>query len=342
MLFANAQVQDLAKWGVVGRDIYKGGEARQQAMRKVFRAVVLAGIGSLLQAAGLALGGDDWREKYKDRLDWEKETYWFFGGLDNGIGVRIPKGQDLATRFLSALFDEWADKFMHDDPVSAKRLFKVLKDATPSIIPTLIEPYVEARDNYAAFRDAPIVPTGELNRAEWEQYGKNTSALAKTIGKAIGNTFINEHFLSASPRKIDHMINGYFGTFGKTVARLPDMFTRGWNLEDAPVVSRFVFDATRNSRVVKEYYEILNKQHQLKSAYESDRKEDRKAVPPDGYDPKLYARLDKFMVPLRKISKTELNILKSSKLDWDAKNKKLSELEKRREELCRKALNRAR
>lgn len=341
VLFANAQVQDLAKWGVVGRDLVKGGEARKDAMRKIFRTILFTGVASLAQAAGLALSGDDWDKKYRKLNDWEKETYWYIGGVGD-TGFRIPKGQDISTRMLSALMDETADKWLHDDPVSTKRLFKILKDALPSIVPTLLEPYLEARDNYSSFRDAPIVPTGELTRVEWEQYGKETSSFAKWFGSKVGNTFMNEYFISASPRKIDHMIQGYLGTFGSTLFRIPDTFTRGWRLNNYPFISRFVFDASRNSKVVKEYYEVFNKQAALRRAYETDRKYNRNAEKPDGYDPKLYKNLESVSQRLRKLSKLELEALKNPNIDWDTKNERLRKLEKEREQLCEKAMERSR
>lgn len=340
VLFANAQVQDLAKWGVVGRDLAKGGEAREQAKRKIFRTIVWGAVAQMAQTAFLTLcssGDDDWLEKYRKRPAWEKETYWFLGGIGD-TGFRIPKGQDLMTRLMSACVDEW----FSNDPVSAKRIIKVLGDAVPSIIPTLIQPYMEARDNYAPFRDAPIVPTGELTRVEWEQYGMETSGFAKWLGSKIGNTFINEYFISASPRKIDHVIKGYFGTLGSTVSRLPDMFTRGWSLNDAPIISRFAFDASRNSKVVKEYYEELNKQAKLARAYESSRRYDKQAKKPDGYNPKAHARLESIATALRKLSKKELEIFKNPKIDLDKKNEQLRKIEKQREKLCEKALKKAR
>ena len=95
---------------------------------------------------------------------------------------------------------------------------------------------------------------------------------------------------------------------------------------------RFVFDPNENTKTVKDYYEAYNEQDKHYNTYKLQCKWDRNAKPPSGYDPKLYARLKSISTPLRKISAAENNILRNPKLDWDTKNKKLRELEKKREQ----------
>ena len=105
---------------------------------------------------------------------------------------------------------------------------------------------------------------------------------------------------------------------------------------------RFVFDPNENTKTVKDYYEAYNEQYKHYNTYKLQRKWDRNAKPPSDYDPKLYARLKSISTPLRKISAAENNILRNPKLDWDTKNKKLRELEKKREQLCEKIMRQAR
>ena len=328
LMFANAQVQDWAKWGVIGRDLAKGGEARKIATQKIGRMILSRMVPVLLLAA-LNRSDDDRKEKYKKRPDWEKETYWIFGD-----GVRIPKGQDVAGRFVSALTDEFIDKALDDDPVSGKRLLKVIRDAVPSIIPSLIEPAYEVRMNYSAFRDAPIVPVGQQRLDKAEQYGRYTSSFAKLFSEMTGLT---------SPRGVDYLISSYLGSTGRFVTQLPDyMFGRGMTLNDVLMVRRFVFDPAENTKTVKEYYEAYDEQYKHYNTYKLRRKWDKNAKPHEDFDPKLFARLKAAQKPLQNISAAENNILRNPKLDWDAKNKKIRELEKKREKICEKVMQRAR
>lgn len=328
LMFANAQVQDWAKWGVIGRDYFKGGEARKIATQKIGR-LVLNGVVTTLLFAALNRSDDDRKEKYKKRPDWEKETYWIFGD-----GVRIPKGQDIATRFVSALTDEFIGKALDDDPVSTKRLLKVIRDAVPSIIPSLIEPAYEVRMNYSAFRDAPIVPVGQQRLDKAEQYGRYTSSFAKLFSEMTGLT---------SPRGVDYLISSYLGSTGRFATQLPDyMFGRGITLNDVLMVRRFVFDPAENTKTVKEYYEAYDEQYKHYNTYKLRRKWDKNAKPHEDYDPKLFARLKAAQKPLQNISAAENNILRNPKLDWDTKNKKIRELEKKREKICEKVMQRAR
>lgn len=328
LMFANAQVQDWAKWGVIGRDLAKGGEARKIATQKIGR-LVLNGVVTTLLFAALNRSDDDRKEKYKKRPDGEKETYWIFGD-----GVRIPKGQDIVTRFVSALTDEFIDKAMDDDPVSTKRLFKIIRDAVPSIIPSLIEPAYEVRMNYSAFRDAPIVPVGQQRLDKAEQYGKYTSSFAKLFSEMTGLT---------SPRGVDYLINGYLGSTGRFVTQAPDyLFKRGMTLNDVLMVRRFAFDPAENTKTVKDYYEAYDEQYKHYNTYKLRRKWDKNAKPHEDFDPKLYSRLKAAQEPLQHISKMENDILRNPKLDWDTKNKKIRELEKKREKICERVFKRAR
>ena len=107
------------------------------------------------------------------------------------------------------------------------------------------------------------------------------------------------------------------------------------------MLRRFVFDPNENPKTVKDYYEAYNEQYKHYNTYKLQHKWDKNAQPPSGYDPKLYARLKSVSSTLRKISAAENNILRNPNLDWDTKNEKLRELEKKRERLCERAMQQA-
>ena len=261
---------------------------------------------------------DDRWKKYKNRPDWEKDTYWVFGD-----GVRIPKGVDLGIRLLSTLTDEFLGKIADNDPIEARRIAKVFRDAAPSIMPTIIEPAFEVWANYSYFRDAPIVPFREQNLPKHLQYGTSTSTVAKMFGEYTG----------ASPRQVDYLINGYLGFLGR-------FFSGG--SDEIPIARRFIFDPYKNPKIVKDYYEAYNEQEKLFNGYKLEREQGKKPKLPDDYDPALHKRLKAASETMRRISKREKLILEDPKLSSDERTEKLRELEQRRVALCEKVFQRAR
>ena len=205
-----------------------------------------------------------------------------------------------------------------------------MKDAIPSIIPSLIEPVYEVHMNYSSFRDAPIVPVGQQNLDKAEQYGKNTSSFAKLFGSLTGWT---------SPRAVDYLISGYLGSTGKFASRIPDFITRGATLDDALMLRRFVFDPNENTKTVKDFYEAYDEQEELLKGYKLERLKGEKVSLPEGYDAALHKRLKAAQEPMRKISKAQKAILDNPKLSFDERQGKIQALEKRRIALCEKVFN---
>lgn len=312
LLFSNAAVQGLAlDFKTFNPKKFKTAEGRKELFAAAFRMMTMSVLPAALMFA-LNHSDDDRRKKYKNRPDWEKDTYWIFGD-----GFRIPKGMDLGIRLFSALTDEFFAHVVDDDPFNSKRIAKTIRDAAPSITATIITPAFEAYTNYSIFRDAPIVPLREQKLPANLQFGAGTSPAAKFIGEK----------LNYSPRKIDYLISGYLGFMGR-------FFSGG--TDELPMVRRFIFDPYKNPRIVKEYYEALDEQTKLFNEYKLTKK------PPDGYDKALHGRLKSAQESMRKFSKLERKILEDPKLSADERTTKLHELEQRRVALCEKIFKRAR
>ena len=328
ILFSNAAVQGLALDAKTfdPRQL-KTSEGRKNFFAAAFK-LAMQGIMPALITFAFNYSDDDRWKKYKNRPDWEKDTYWVFGD-----GVRIPKGVDLGIRLLSTLTDEFLGKIADNDPIEARRIAKVFRDAAPSIMPTIIEPAFEVWANYSYFRDAPIVPFREQNLPKHLQYGTSTSTVAKIFGEYTG----------ASPRQIDYLINGYLGFLGRFASRIPDYLgNRPLSIDELPIVRRFAFDPYKNPKIVKDYYEAYNEQEKLFNGYKLEREQGKKPKLPDDYDPALHKRLKAASETMRRISKREKLILEDPKLTSDERTEKLRELEQRRVALCEKVFQRAR
>lgn len=312
LLFSNAAVQGLAlDFKTFNPNKFKTVQGRKEFFAAAFRMFMASVVPAALMFA-LNHSDDDRRKKYKNRPDWEKDTYWIFGD-----GFRIPKGMDLGIKLFSTLTDEFLGLVADNDPIETKRISKAIMDAAPSITATLITPAFEAYANFSIFRDAPIVPFREQKLPAHLQYDSGTSPVAKKVGELI----------DYSPRKIDYLISGYLGFMGR-------FFSGG--TDELPMVRRFIFDPYKNPKVVKEYYEALDEQTKLFNDY----KQTKKA--PDGYDAKLYGRLKSAQKSMQQLSKLERKILEDEKFSADQRTAKLRELEQRRVALCEKVFKRAR
>ena len=324
VLFANAAVQGIALWGKdLSVDNLKSRKGMEDAAKilfpKVAKMLMASVLPGLLQFAWNYSDDDRW-EKYKRRHDWEKETYWLFClKSSDRIAFKIPKGLDFGLKLFSTLTDAFTTSLIAKEPFEAKRFAQTLRDAAPSLTATFLTPALEVGFNKSIFRDAPIVPYSEelQNLPEYKKYGPGNSPVAKKVGELI----------NCSPRKIDYLINGYFSEWGKIFSG---------NMDELPIVRRFVFDPYKNPKIVKDYYEALNEQAVLENEYKDKKKK------PDGYDPALHKRLKAAQETMRKLSKQERALLEDEKISSDERKKKLLALEKRRIALCERVFQKAR
>lgn len=311
VLFANAAVQSFNQWIEAGKEAAKGN--KKPLYGKLFRAgvqgIILAGLQALWNYSD-----DDRKKEYVQAQEWEKETYWIFGG------IRIPKGMDVGLRLIANLTDEAIKPFATEKPFEAKRLLNTIWTALPSLTATVITPAAEVELNKSYFRDAPIVPKSEQHLPSHMQYGYDTSPVAKWFGEMTG----------WSPRKIDYLISGYLGFMGRFASN-PSL---DW--DKFPMIRRFVFTPYKNPKSVKEYYETYEKQEQLHNEYKLTKKI------PEGFDRALYKRIKASYELMHKISKQEQSILNNPDLSYDERKAKIQELEKRRVAIAERALGQGR
>jgi hypothetical protein len=141
--------------------------------------------------------------KYQELPQWDKDANWHF--FLGGEVVRIPKPFEMGMTF-GTFFERLMRGYQESDPQAFEEFGKRLLDGfTPSIIPTLLTPWIEAYANKDFFTDAPIVPKREEGRKKEDRYGPYTSEIAKAAGRAT----------EQSPRIIDNYITGYTGTLGR-------------------------------------------------------------------------------------------------------------------------------
>jgi hypothetical protein len=199
--FFNARVQGLYKIG-------RGAVEDPRRFAAIMGAATLASLALMLAYKD----DDDW----KQREDWDRETFWWFKVGDKAF--RIPKPFEIgaiatvAERGLEAMINpEFGGKDFAD------RVFNILwSQLSLNPTPQFFAPMLEVWANKDTFTDRPIESQGMEKLSPSERIGANTSAAAQLLGK---NNVI-------SPVQIDHLINGYFGWLGVHIAASADLALR--------------------------------------------------------------------------------------------------------------------
>jgi GGDEF domain-containing protein len=196
---------------------------------------------------------EDW---YIDMPWWEKNAYWHFGD-----GIRIPRPFEVGTVFASMPEAAFDARYRKDPRALMEALAHAGEQFTPDFLPVLGR---EARDwlaNEDSFTDAPIVPRIEEGLEEREQFGPQTTNVARELGNV----------LNVSPRKIDHAIRGLGGgVFGDTARAFGT--TGGGGLESFNPLSRFRRrggEQGASSQAVQDFFDMREElQKQVRSRLE--------------------------------------------------------------------------
>lgn len=250
------------------------------------RLLRLAGV-CILQAALSAWGEDD--EEIKGLSDVERYMYFHFSVGDRVL--RIPKGDDLAIRTLTF----WIDMAFNKRKATLERAMLPIENAVPNfLLPSLLKPIVEVLANYSLFYNSEIVPKRLQNPALPErEHDAFTSRLAKEIGEAF-------HW---SPKKIDYMMNSYFGGLGRAARGGIDWAVDGKAPKETVGVRRFVVPKGKTSVLVNDAYEYITEQDALYKDWQDRRKHDSGAKPDERLDKARYSRLKSDKKKLQELTK---------------------------------------
>lgn len=206
-------------------------------------------------------GRDD--DEYKRISRNIKDRYWVF--KVGGTWLRLPK-PELAGMFGSAV-ERVLDAAFEHDPMAFRELGRsVWEGFSPNLLPTFAEPILEHRMGKTFFYDSPLIPPQLENLPPELQFTKNTSLMAKFLGKAWG----------VSPILIDHYVSSYGGGVGEYLSKVPDIFLKpqeeAKKLSEKPLFSRFTVDPNRNSESLAKFYDLRRQATVAKNAYDVRRK----------------------------------------------------------------------
>jgi hypothetical protein len=204
MPFVNPPIQGLARDIAAARGRVGNMTKKQGQIALAWRLTKYAMFTAMYAAF---MSGDD---EYENQSDEQQDNNFFIGG------ARIPVPQELkplkvaierGTRAwgLNAPKADMEDSAIADAVL--RKMWEVVAGFAP--VPTAFRPFIETKGNYNIFSGLPIVSAGQQRKEPAYQYNDKTSEIARYLGKT----------LNYSPIKIDHLIKGYGGYMGTTIAQ---------------------------------------------------------------------------------------------------------------------------
>jgi len=248
--FLNARAQGLYKMGRAVK------ENPSHFAMKAF-AIALASLGLWL------IYKDD--DRYKELEDWDRFAYYHFWVGD--LHFRVPKPFETGVLFSTSV--EAAGNVMVGNE-DLDHLWTYMKHATTETFafnPILgiqsVKPLAEQWANKVSFTGRPIEGQG-LSGLRWgERYDPWTSETMRLIGGT----------LNLPPKRMEHLVRGYTGTFGMFILGGADLFTRNvfdfperpamtWN--EMPGLTRFIKSGeARNTKYMTRFYDHYNEMSKL-------------------------------------------------------------------------------
>ncbi|MER2492325.1 LPD38 domain-containing protein [Catenovulum sediminis] len=274
--FFNARMQGLYK-------LYRAGKAEgdDKFLKYVSRELMIKGSKVAAFSVALAmLNSDD--ERYEDLQDWDKDSNWHFFLGDTHI--RVPKPFELGVIFGTVPERMFNTTFGNQTSADFKTsiVHALTETMAMNPIPQLIKPGLEAYMNHSFFKDGPIEGLGDQFKRPQDRYSLYTSETAKALGSALG----------FSPKKIEHLVQGYLGTMGMYVIGAADMLANGAaaitgngefkvnEFDDLMLIRKFVkHDEVGGGYYAKQFYDMMSNINGAYNQYKNATAEqDQKAI----------------------------------------------------------------
>ena len=310
--FANAHLQGIDKFRrTFSIDNLKTPEGKKELGYSLLRLMISA----VLPAVVLFLLNHDKDWYKKDLNDYERRGHWIIGE-----NFRVPKGMDFGIRFTSNLVEDFLNWASNNKKVDFTETFiNPLKDELPDMLPTFLQPILEASMNYDLFTKNPVVPRRLQNLPAHLQYDDRTPSLAKYLGEKF----------DYSPKKIEHILFGFTGNIGKGTMRVADTVVgdKKAALPPAdwiPLVGGFFRIPYRNPKIINDYYEQLDAQTKWYNEYKLTGKK------PVGFNEALFNRFKKIQKEMKNFSKLERSAVENLNLDNAEKDRRQIAIQKKR------------
>ncbi len=192
--------------------------ARTDPKQATIRGAIMLVLPSILLA--LAHLGN---EEYEELPDWDKDTYWHFWLA--GEHFRIPKPFEVGVIFATIPERMISAMFGQDDMIKfGKRMaWNAMEQLNLVDMPQIIKPAVEVAINYNTFAGRTIENMADEKKSPRLRYSGRTSSTMRELVQLMGPVADE---IGLSPKKAEHLVNGYLGTFGAWGLALTDVGAR--------------------------------------------------------------------------------------------------------------------
>ncbi len=220
--FLNARLQGAYKLG-------RGAVSENQRVQ--FATTMLA---YTMAALGLYLTHMD-DEDFKEREEWDRDTYHWFKIPGFEQAIRIPKAFEVGTvttmaeRMLEQVIDEEATGKLFAE----RMLFALTNTFAMDLRPQLLRPIIDIYSNKNPFTDRAIESLSMKNLNIEEKRNAYTSETATLLSRINADT-IGWDAVNLSPVQIEYAVQGMFAWVGTSVLAASDSIVRMINGKEPP------------------------------------------------------------------------------------------------------------
>lgn len=251
MPFINPPIQGLARDIAAARGRV-GNMTRAQGKKALAWRLIKYAMFTGMYAAFMS-GDDD----YESKTDDQQDNNFFIGG------TRVPVPAEI--RPLKVAIERGTRAYVNtpgadvDNPAITAAVLRKFWEVAAGFVPmpTIARPVAENIANYDIFTGLPVVGPGQQRKEPAYQYNENTSEVAKVIGAQ----------LNYSPMKVDHIIKGYGGYMGQTIAQMTNYLSSD---RPAPAINQMLFigsmlEGEHDTGARGDFYELYDKTSTVKA-----------------------------------------------------------------------------
>jgi hypothetical protein len=268
--FLNARLQGLDKMGRAMAD---------KDQRRQFE-IVTGGVALTSIALYLAFKDDD---DFKEREQWDRDTYWWFKLPGSDIAYRIPKPFEVGA--IGTMAERMVEQIVDDEvygELFAERFGHMIAETFSfSVVPQAIQPVLDIYANKNPFTKRPIESLGMERLSPTQRRKVWTSETAIGLSEAMDKVSWGKVVLS--PIQVEHLIQGYLGWLGSAaLGTIDQVFTRPIGnfpveptrrIDDYPGIGRFVrSNPSRNTKYATLFYEQMQEMNQAHNDIQNLRK----------------------------------------------------------------------
>ncbi len=330
--FLNARIQGLDR-------LYRG--AKENPVSFAMKGAALTAATMLL----MAVNDDD--DRYWSLPEWDRDTYWHFWiGREH---FRIPKPFEVGALFATVPERAWAYAKGKDNGGDVQEAAKRMLVGTFAInpIPQAFLPAYDVARNESTFRQSPIMPAYMADfYAPEDQYDPYTSETMRLVADVMPDAAPDA---LRSPKSLEYLLKGYFGTLGAHALNAADMLTREasdmapaptMTPSQYPLVGRFWRKGDTQTKYPEEFYEMLGEAEQLHARIKKLGDEGRKDAAREAKDGGRFSESDRKALQTAQKEMAAWNkeikeIYASESMHPDTKRQKIAVLQEKRNNKAR-------